>query len=589
MPEHITTRPVSHAPACQCPGERCSPGHSIWVSTHLSSQPMHSTAGMAYNAYENGNLLEMKKFQQVLWSYARADDDTGWQLTAQNLLGLLQLAEGQIEDAYNTFVQTARWANSKQHGPYFRAQLQEAMYGWALAAHDLNLAQEFEQAIDQFDSLVGACGCVCADDMRTLMLSGLRHLKLGRPVLAAAVFQELISRYQYVSPFYRFVATFGIAESALANNDVASAQTQLESINDLIEHGQGHGAILAWLPRFPYTYALAQRLFTEWRFVASGAQEIVQVPLAQRAQADLRIYAFGNGHVIWQGQTVDFSHLRHGMALLTYLALHPQGARGEQLRFTLWPQVHTDQQLMVALREVRSMLGQHTIVCRNSVYSIHPQIAFWLDVAAFQDMYHRALKLPLVGRRDALMLCVSLYRGPFLQMSNMTWADDMRRRLLDMMASAWWQVAEWASTQGDVEQSIASLEKVLEIDPLYERGVAALMRQLDSIGQSASAMRLYLVHQKRVRKTLGIEPSPQLQKLAERLRQEQREPLTAAFQTQDLVTALHRQTGSPMAQFGPPAAQSGSRFMVEATLTPEAEEEESGEDVVMKDDTSWLR
>ncbi len=111
---------------------------------------------------------------------------------------------------------------------------------------------------------------------------------------------------------------------------------------------------------------------------------------------------------------------------------------------------------------------------------------------------------------------LALYRGDFLEESPYAeWAGEERERLLTEYLTAAERLARLWVTQGDYERGARWANAVLAKDPLWEEAYALLMECQWKQGNRALAVRTYDRCRKRLRESLGVEPSPRTTALFE--------------------------------------------------------------------------
>jgi len=253
----------------------------------------------------------------------------------------------------------------------------------------------------------------------------------------------------------------------------------------------------------------------------------------------LFIALLGPVTVLLDGQPVSFGYdkLR---ALLAYLALEAaQPVRRDKLAGLLWPD-QTNQSALDSLRQalsrLRQTLGdrqspQPVLLIERETVQMPLSSEVWVDVQAFQDTLTRtsrhrhrhpqACEPCTQQRRQAC----DAYRGDFLTDLSLPdsdlfedWTTAWRERLSQQAVEAFTQLIDYDERQGDDPLLRNTILSLLKLDPWNETGHAAWMSLLARSGQRAEAVS----HYQKVRQTLydelGIEPSPALSGVYEKIK-----------------------------------------------------------------------
>jgi DNA-binding SARP family transcriptional activator len=214
--------------------------------------------------------------------------------------------------------------------------------------------------------------------------------------------------------------------------------------------------------------------------------------------------------------------LRKARELIAFLAVHPDGATGDQVSEALWPGAppgYGTAQRNIAVRKLREMLrtatGLHEamfITLTADRYRLDPAM-FDIDVWRFQRAllaarHAQGEDAQLAACRDA----VDAYNGPLADGTGYDWAEpyaeQARRRALD----AWTRIAEITAPR-DPEQALAALETALGHDPYNEFVYQKIMRLQAAAGRPDAVRRTLSLLEARLGE-LGITPGPQTRALA---------------------------------------------------------------------------
>lgn len=214
--------------------------------------------------------------------------------------------------------------------------------------------------------------------------------------------------------------------------------------------------------------------------------------------------------------------LRKGRELLAFLALHPDGATGEQVAEALWPEAppgHGSSQRNMTVRKLRDLLRTATgltaarfITLTADRYQLDPALLD-IDIWRFQSALDQARR---AGSEDAeLAACraaAAVYQGPLADGAGYDWAEpyaeQARRRALD----AWTRIAEITAPR-DPGQALTALEAALGHDPYNEFVYQKIMRLQAAAGRPDAVRRTLGLLEARLGE-LGITPGPQTRALA---------------------------------------------------------------------------
>ncbi len=168
--------------------------------------------------------------------------------------------------------------------------------------------------------------------------------------------------------------------------------------------------------------------------------------------------------------------------------------------------------------ELRSHLGDGAVVTEGPGY----RLAAGTDIARLDDLV-AAARLAMAEGRPAeaaplLNEALDLFRGRPLQgFDDIGFAADEARRLDEVRISVEEDLAEVELDLGRHTAAAERLDHLVAENPLRERLVAALMTALYRGGRHAEALAVYRRHARLLGEELGLEPTPQLAELEERI------------------------------------------------------------------------
>jgi DNA-binding SARP family transcriptional activator len=163
--------------------------------------------------------------------------------------------------------------------------------------------------------------------------------------------------------------------------------------------------------------------------------------------------------------------------------------------------------------ELRKLLGADVLVTRSPGYLLDiPRDA--VDVHRFERMVREAGNAAPEQRAATLREALGLWRGPAL--ADVQLEDAMvaeAARLEESRLGAWEDRLEAELELGRQSQVIGELESLVAKHPLRERPVGLLMLALYRGGRQADALDAYRRARETLVDELGIDPSPELQRL----------------------------------------------------------------------------
>jgi DNA-binding SARP family transcriptional activator/predicted ATPase len=256
--------------------------------------------------------------------------------------------------------------------------------------------------------------------------------------------------------------------------------------------------------------------------------------------AQLYLRLLGAFEATVDGQPITRFDSAKVRALLAYLvAESDRPHRREILAALLWPDQpasNARRNLRNALSNLRGAIGDRgrgsesdrdrvppiLLVTRESV-QFNCDSDCWVDVRAFQTLVeHQRLGPP---DTDRLAEAVSLYRGTFLEgffvkgsAAFDDWALLVRDRFHRQASSAFQSLITHYSERGDHVQACAYAWRRVALEPWREDAYRQLMRNLALSGERTTALAQYDVCREVLAEEFGVEPSPEMQRLYEQIR-----------------------------------------------------------------------
>ena len=210
---------------------------------------------------------------------------------------------------------------------------------------------------------------------------------------------------------------------------------------------------------------------------------------------------------------------RRRVALLALLAMsRGQALSRDKVIGFLWAESDGEKArrlLSESLYVIRKTLGEESLLASGDDLRLNKDV-FWIDALEFLEALDQ-------GDVEAAS---RLYQGSFLDgffLKDATefehWVDEKRVFLERRFADALRKFAEEADERKDWEASVAWWRRLSELDRYDGQVAAAFMRALESAGQRAAALQHAQVHAALLQAEFDAAPDPEVEELAERLKE----------------------------------------------------------------------
>jgi ABC-type transport system substrate-binding protein/DNA-binding SARP family transcriptional activator/streptogramin lyase len=188
---------------------------------------------------------------------------------------------------------------------------------------------------------------------------------------------------------------------------------------------------------------------------------------------------------------------------------------------------------------LRRTLGEGVLVTQTPGYALRIDEQL-LDSSRFRALIEEARHEEPAAAAERLREALALWRGPPLaDFTYEPFAQEEIRRLEDLRLTALEDRIEADLALGRHEDVVAELESLVRAHPLHERLQGELLVALYRCGRQAEALEVYRAARHRFVDELGVEPSPELQRLERAIlehdpslqappRSERRGPVSAA-------------------------------------------------------------
>lgn len=209
---------------------------------------------------------------------------------------------------------------------------------------------------------------------------------------------------------------------------------------------------------------------------------------------------------------------RHRIALLTLIvAAWPRPLARDRAMALLWPErdlASARRLLNLAVHVLRSTLGEGAIVSTADGLVLGPS-------SVSCDLH--ALNVAIAAGEQERV--AALYTGPLLDGFHLGdareftwWLEERRNELAHAYVGALRAIAERQRSAGDLFGRVGTCRRLVAAAPYSTAHALELMRALDDAGDRAAARRHAIEHARRLRADLDIDPDPEIEALAERLR-----------------------------------------------------------------------
>jgi len=239
----------------------------------------------------------------------------------------------------------------------------------------------------------------------------------------------------------------------------------------------------------------------------------------------LRIELLGGFRVTVGASVVPAASWRRSKAagLLKLLALAPgHRLHREQAMDVLWPELepaaaaaNLRKAVHYARRAVDATEGPSLIASVGDVLSL-PSERLWIDVDAWRAAAAHARR---AGDAAAYAEAVELYRNGLLPDDRYEeWTIVYRNELQAEFVALLEELAGLLEARGEIESAVRAASRLVAIEPLREEGHVLLIRLHALAGRRGEALRSYDELRELLDVELGVEPSPEAQRLYEEVR-----------------------------------------------------------------------
>jgi len=228
----------------------------------------------------------------------------------------------------------------------------------------------------------------------------------------------------------------------------------------------------------------------------------------------LEVHLLGTTEFISGDRVLHLHATRKTISLFAYLLLHQQCPHmREDIATLFWGDVSDEQarhSLRTALATIRKELGNDLIVSDRETIQINPDIIIRVDALEFQKTADSDV---INNEISYLQNAIDLYQGDLLAGFYDDWVLRERESYRCVYIDLLLKMAQIKRSHSEYSQAIEYAEKVLENDPVNERGYQHLIFCYLVSGDRSSAIRQYHECHRILQEELAVEPSPETTKL----------------------------------------------------------------------------
>lgn len=241
--------------------------------------------------------------------------------------------------------------------------------------------------------------------------------------------------------------------------------------------------------------------------------------------SSLRIFLFGNVHLLAGDAAVPAFPTRKAKALFGFLVLSPNRLfTRETLAGSFWPDASEERarrSLHTELWRIRQTFKQgdldpdRFLVSRGEGVGFNHASSHWSDVHAFESGIRSCSSAQSVDGPALTKLAetVSLYGGDLLDGIYDDWCIVRREALRAQLLSALDLLVHHHIGRHEWKQALEYGQRLIAQEPLLEDAHRAVMRCHYFAGNRPAALRHYVACAKLLRKELGIEPMEETRRL----------------------------------------------------------------------------
>lgn len=247
------------------------------------------------------------------------------------------------------------------------------------------------------------------------------------------------------------------------------------------------------------------------------SDQLKRTPVAQATPA-LTVHTMGQERFMANG--VEVTQLRPQVRELFFFLLsrYPLAVRRDELWDLFWPDLseeRADGALRITIMRIRKALSPVNFL--NGSYTLAAE-HLWYDVHEFERGLADASRAQNAQARiSRLQQALEVYGGDYLMRIGSNWVMIERERLRKAYLGALISLAEAYTQVGDLHSALHTFEKTTGAEPFLEAAWQGGMQTYLRMGNRAAALAHYEKLKSILHKEMGIEPSPEVQALHQRI------------------------------------------------------------------------
>jgi two-component SAPR family response regulator len=331
---------------------------------------------------------------------------------------------------------------------------------------------------------------------------------------------------------FEFMCLLGEAQFALGRGEEKEA---LEPLRRAMAIGREHGYVHTYLWRPSVMSDLCVKALEagiEVEYVKELIRKRNLVPKTPPVHIEewpwaVKIYTLGRFDLVIEGKpdrSLGKVQKKPFKMLKALIALGGRAVSEAQLSDSLWPEADGDmahKSFATTLHRLRRLLGNERAIKFQDDRVTLDQHYCWVDLWALERMFGEAVAVTEgdTGEKiQSIKKAIGMYRGPFLDGDEAEfWTVSRRERLRSKFLRYVDGVGKYHELNGQWKEAVECYRKALEVDDLAENFYQRLMICYARLNCRSEALAVYERCRRTITSTLGIEPSPETEKIRQSL------------------------------------------------------------------------
>lgn len=236
----------------------------------------------------------------------------------------------------------------------------------------------------------------------------------------------------------------------------------------------------------------------------------------------LEVRAFGEGRVYLNGRLITNWDGILPRSLFFYLVDRGMATRNE-IFATFWPNLtmrEATNVFHVTKRKISEVLGIDLTAYWSGFYHVSPKLNLSYDVVLFTELLQQSAVASVDDAAELLYRATALCKGYFLTSIDMEWVRNRRGELAQNFGEALAGLAKSKEDNGHVHDALGLYLRAAVNNRHREDLVSSIMTLYRHLNMRHDALMAYNRLVEELISLLGVPPAPQLQALADEIRQE---------------------------------------------------------------------